>query len=316
MHDHAQRRSVRLTASLVLAALVALPAAAGYRYQLADFAGPVRHDSPRLHADRHHDEIYTLYANEIRVFNRSGMEVYRFEADSRLGVVVDLAAEPGGDLLLLATGADQGHGLRGRLLMRCTYRGEPVEAVERRGWPDSLADLPVDRLFLQGERLVLVNMRQMRVIETGLDGTYLRDWDLGARLGIDESERETVQISGIAPGPGGSLLVTVPVLVKVFAVSPEGEVRSFGRSGSSPGLFGVVSGVATDEAGRLFVADRLRHAVMVFDEGFGFVEEFGYPGNRPENLSGPSDLVVDAQGKVYVAQRGGRGVSVFTPSNH
>lgn len=295
-----------------LALLALLPAGAAYQYSLADFTGTVRKDGPHLYADLGHDEIYLLHANEIQVFNRHGMEVYRFSASPALGLVLDLVVDPEGDLLVLSTGPERRFGARGSLLTRCDYRGEPIGEIERQGWPARLSEMPVDRLFLRGERLILVNVGEMHVIETGIDGTYRRDWDLGTALGIPPEDRETVRIEGIAMDPDGELLLTIPVMFKVFLVSPEGQVRSFGKGGSAPGLFGIVSGVAADDRGRLFVSDKLRHAVMVFNDSFEFLEEFGYPGNRPENLLGPGELAADDRGNLYVTQRGGRGVSVFS----
>ena len=54
-------------------------------------------------------------------------------------------------------------------------------------------------------------------------------------------------------------------LFSAFRLSPGGEVAQFGRPGSGPGKFGVVAGIAADEAGYIYVADRLRSVVLVFD---------------------------------------------------
>jgi hypothetical protein len=86
---------------------------------------------------------------------------------------------------------------------------------------------------------------------------------------------------------------------------------SFGRPGSSPGRFGVIAGVATDDSGNILVTDKLKCVVMVFDKGFTFLDEFGYRGTRPENLIVPDDIAVDRKGRVYITQGRRRGVSVF-----
>jgi DNA-binding beta-propeller fold protein YncE len=86
----------------------------------------------------------------------------------------------------------------------------------------------------------------------------------------------------------------------------------FGRSGSGPGKFGVVSGIAADELGNIYVADRLRSVVMIFDQNLIFQAEFGYRGGRQEDMLVPDDLVVDQQGdRIFVSQAANKGVGVY-----
>ena len=63
--------------------------------------------------------------------------------------------------------------------------------------------------------------------------------------------------------------------------------------------------------GYIYVADRLRSVVLVFDPSFRFQTEFGYRGDRPSSLIVPDDLAIDGKGNVYVGQAANRGVSVF-----
>src|SRR6185503_10591293 len=99
---------------------------------------------------------------------------------------------------------------------------------------------------------------------------------------------------------------------RAYAVSPEGEVTSFGKVGGAPGQFGVVSGIARDDQGRVFVADKLRSVVMVFDKSLRFVTEFGFLGLGADNLVRPDQLVLGEGGKLYVTQLYNRGVAVFS----
>ena len=109
----------------------------------------------------------------------------------------------------------------------------------------------------------------------------------------------------------GSIFLTMPTLFKVYKLSPDGSLTSFGRAGSSAGRFGIIAGVATDSRGDVLVSDKLRSVVMVFDKNLGFVTEFGYRGARPENLIVPDDLAVDRQDHVYMSPAHQRGVAVF-----
>jgi DNA-binding beta-propeller fold protein YncE len=107
------------------------------------------------------------------------------------------------------------------------------------------------------------------------------------------------------------MLFTVPVLFAAFVVSPQGEVRSFGRVGSGPGMFGIVSDIVSDDRGNYLVADKLRSVVMIFDATFGFIQEFGYLTTRPDGLIRPSRLAVSGSGRLYVTQMRHNGISVF-----
>ena len=121
-------------------------------------------------------------------------------------------------------------------------------------------------------------------------------------------------MTGFTVDGEGNIFFTVPVLFRVFKFSPDRKMASFGRPGSAPGRFGIVSGIVTDSRGNLLVADKLRCVVMAFDKGFNFLGEFGYRGTRPENLVVPDDLAIDTKDRIYVSQGRRRGVSVFALS--
>jgi DNA-binding beta-propeller fold protein YncE len=103
----------------------------------------------------------------------------------------------------------------------------------------------------------------------------------------------------------------MPVLFAVYRFSPDGKLTWFGRPGSAPGRFGIVAGIACDSRGNLFVADKLKSVVMVFDKDFKFLTEFGYRGSKPGNLIVPDEVAIDKRDRVYVSQARKRGVSVF-----
>jgi hypothetical protein len=124
-------------------------------------------------------------------------------------------------------------------------------------------------------------------------------------------ERPVTKMSGFNLDESGNMLFTVPVLFAAFVVSPHGELRSFGKVGSGPGMFGIVSDIVSDGHGNYLVADKLRSVVMIFDESFGFLEEFGYLTTRPDGLIRPSSLAVSGSGRLYVTQMRNNGISVF-----
>jgi hypothetical protein len=108
------------------------------------------------------------------------------------------------------------------------------------------------------------------------------------------------------------MLFTVPVLFQAFVVTPDGKMAgSFGKAGSAPGRFGVISGIARDDQGNYLVVERLRSVVMVFSKEFQFLMEFGYRGDKPGNLIRPNQVEMGNAGKIFVTQVRNRGVSVF-----
>jgi hypothetical protein len=300
--------------AIVIAGWMALGATAGappvqatYLYTLSNFSGSLPYDWVRIHVDPGTNEIYVLYQSLVRIFSPSGMEVYSFGDDLDLGQVLDAAVDGNGDVLLLSYKDSRA------LVTRCNFRGVPVASLEIRNLPAGLAFV-ANRMFLRNDRLYFVSTNASSVIITDLAGEFREHLDLLALVDADEKQKVGAEIIGFAVDGEGNLYFTVPVLFRVFKVSPDRTVTSFGRPGSAPGRFGVLSGVAADSHGNLLVADKLRCVVMVFDRGFTFLTEFGYRGARPENLIVPDDIAVDERDRVYVSQGRSRGVSVFALS--
>jgi DNA-binding beta-propeller fold protein YncE len=99
-------------------------------------------------------------------------------------------------------------------------------------------------------------------------------------------------------------------MFRAFVLPPFGQIRSFGRAGSAPGKFNIVSAIAADDDGNLYVTDMLKSAVIVFDKDLQFLREFGYRGDEPQNITTPIDIVVGGD-KIFVSQLAKQGVSVF-----
>jgi hypothetical protein len=286
--------------------LVASPAAASslqasYLYPVAALSGPLRTSAATLSYDAKHHELYVVSDGLVRVVNESGMEIYTWPQDSELGPVYAVAALDDGDVLALHY---RGAGL---VLVRCNFRGEPVGEVPVEG----LSGVRASHMAYRDGKLYLANLGDARtVVVVDLAARrVVRSVELVKALGLESVQAEYA-VDAFAVDVRGNLLFTVAPAFKVFVLSPEGEARSFGRSGSGPGKFGIIRGVATDDAGDIYVTDALKSAVLVFDADFKFLGEFGYRGNRPGNLVGPRDVVF-AEGKLYVSQQARRGVAVF-----
>ena len=281
-----------------------------HAYNLADFTGTVPFSHVGLSVDRPHGEVLVLDANAVHVFNDSGMETFQFDIDpTPYGTLVGLTADTNGDLLGIGY-ANDGSGAWS--LERFSYRGDPRGNIPVVGLPEAYQAIQPSSLFLFKETLVLVSRTQMLMVVTDRKGSFLRGLDLGALIEVPEKERASTEIGGVSLDATGAILFTVPVQFRAFIVTPDGKPASFGKAGSAPGQFGVVSGIARDEKGRTLVADKLRSVVMVFDESYRFVTEFGFLGLGFDNLVRPDQIALGAGNKLYVTQLYNRGVSVFT----
>lgn len=294
---------LRLVAAHLALLAAASPAGAlepRYAWNLATPGGAFRSSGVLLSYDAKARELFVLDGGTVRVFGESGMETFAFGADAALGGVRDVAALDGGDLLVLSGAAPA--------LVRCNFRGEPVATIAPR-LPAGLAGFSPAFVRARGDRVYLADPRAMTVVVLDLSGAFVRSYDVAALLDVADKREET-GFRGFGVDPAGNLLFTVQPLFLAAVVSPEGEVRSFGKKGSGPGKFGVVGAIAADERGNVYVADVLRSVVLVFDPEHRFVREFGYRGKAPGNLVVPADLAV-GNGKVFVSQYASRGVSVF-----
>jgi DNA-binding beta-propeller fold protein YncE len=85
----------------------------------------------------------------------------------------------------------------------------------------------------------------------------------------------------------------------------------FGKPGSASGRFNIVTGIARDSKGNYLVVDKLKCAVMVFDQNFKFITQFSERGYKPGYLVAPDDIAIDNRDRIYVTQTARKGVSVF-----
>ncbi len=309
------------TALRVLAFAAALLGAVGttvaegvqlaYRHQLSDFGGTIPFMGARVRVDDANDETYVLEGNSFRVFGPSGMEIYSATLDPAGGNYHDVAFDGSGDLFLLGvrTGTDAGG--TAFFVERCDFRGEPKERIHARALPEKYWGFAPNYLVMHDGRFVLVDASQLTVLVLGRTGTFERALDLAPLFEVKDGERGNLEIGGFAIDPKGNMLFTLPARFTAFVVSPDGRVASFGRGGSRAGQFGVVAGIAGDLRGNIYVADKIRAVVMVFDKDFRFLTETGGYGDRPENLVGPAGIALSASGKLFVTQIRKRGVSVF-----
>lgn len=285
-----------------------------YLYSLANFHGKIPYNDVRVRVDRDRDEVYVVERGIVRIFNESGMELFWFGDNPELESIYDLAIDEKGDIFLLSFDLTNPNDPK-YFLIRCNYRGDAKEKQTVTGLLPEFAGFFPNYMFYRDGNFLFLSSSKMKVVVTDRKGVFLKGYDLADILEIPEEDRPGTEVFGFNLDSEGNMLFTVPVLFQAFVVSPDGKVAgAFGKAGSAPGMFGVVSGIAKDDRGNYLVVERLRSVVMVFNKNFQFLKEFGYRGTNPGNLIRPNELAMGASGKVFVTQIRNRGVSVFSLS--
>ncbi len=270
-----------------------------YLYSLNDASGKRALGWAALNWDASASELFVVSGGVVDIFNDNGLITFSFE-ENAFGTPVDAAALPAGDVYVLGV-------LEGRTrLVRCNFRGEPIAPVELKGLSSEFADGFVpNAIVVRDGRLYLADRNSLKVAVARPDGAVEKTYDLAVLIGLGPHERADAMMRGFSVDRDGNLLFTVASVFSAYVVTPSDKVRMFGKRGSSPGKFNIVTGIASDDEGHLFITDSLRAVVMVFESGsFRFLGEFGYRGDDPENLVSPYSVVV-GNGRVYVSQSRG-----------
>ena len=281
-----------------------------YMYNLSDFYGSVPFDWSRPYYDPRTGEVYVSSGGTVRIFNLTGMEVYSF-SEGELGMIQDISTDLEGNILTLSWSSPEYY------IGRCNYRGDLLKEIRLAGLPGDFSEFAPNRMIHRDGEIYLVDRTRLRVAVIDMNGAFRRGYDLAPLIEVKEENRQEKDIFGFTLDGDGNMLFTVPAQFTAYKVTQEGKVSSFGKRGSTPGKFGVASGIASDGKGNIFVADTLRCVVMIFDKEFQFQSEFGYRGLAPGRLIGPRELEVDAgNSRVFVTQLRKRGISVFGVSEN
>jgi DNA-binding beta-propeller fold protein YncE len=125
--------------------------------------------------------------------------------------------------------------------------------------------------------------------------------------GIDGIDYRTIRRPGppfnrptnLAVAPNGSLYVTDGYgNACVHNFSHDGRLlATWGGPGSGPGQFNLPHGIAVDQDGRVYVADRENSRIQVFTAAGRFVVEW-------LDVARPMQIVLDGKGRAFVAEVG------------
>ncbi len=327
---------IRLLIFTVVAAcfFVAMPAfevsaelSASYKYNLANFSGTVPYMWALLATDPANSEVYVMDPGDrdIRIFNETGMEIFRFGEEGEFAWAKDLTVDEEGNIYLLSLKS------QGFTITQCNFRGEPISEIQVEGMPDEFAGIRPELMNYTSGKLYLVDPMRLSIVVVDLHGRFDRGFDAKKmikeleendarkkkRARIERNDQTTINdITGFGVDSNGNMYFTISTMFAAFRLSPDGKLGSFGKPGSTRGSFGVAAGIGADDMGYIYVADKLRCVVIVFDQDFKFVTEFGFRGFGPGNLIVPNEIAVARDGRVFVSQAANRGVSVYTVSHN
>jgi hypothetical protein len=301
--------SVFILTALSVSPAPAASVSSNFLYALSDFTGAIPFMGGRVHIDKDRGETYVLYQNIVKVFNDKGMEIYRFGYSEDLGRVQDIAVDREGDILTLSY-VEKGTDLEA-VIIRCNYRGDPLERIAIKGIPSDFKEFHPGSIVYREGQIYLCDGANLRIAVIDTGGQVQKTIDLVPISDLREEDRGDVQLGGFSVDDNGNILYTLPVLFTAMVLFPDGKTASFGEPGSLPGKFGVISDITRDSRGNIFVADRLKSVINIFDSSYNFLMEFGGRGSAANNLIVPQDIAVDNNDRLYVTQLANRGVSVF-----
>jgi hypothetical protein len=306
-----------LATLLILLTLAYRPAVAAvdvhYRYALANFSGPLKSFQAKLAISRKADEVFVFdpVKKDIRIFNEHGMEIFSLGEEDEFAWLRDFTVDDESNVYVLF------RDFRSNGIPEYNFRGDLVNRIKVQNLSAEFVDLDPSIIVWRQDRLYLVDVDTLRIVVLDQEGMFQTGYavltqvrEAALSLSRKKQKNPILDMFGFNVDDHGNMFFTVPMIASVFRVRPDGRIDRFGKAGSSAGQFGVVSGVAVDEHGYIYVSDRLRCVVMVFDKEFNFVSEFGYRGYGPSNLIVPSDVAV-YNGNIFVSQAANRGVSCF-----
>jgi hypothetical protein len=277
-----------------------------YLYNLSDFDGTIPYNAARTFADEKWGEIYVVTTGGVDIYNSSGMQTFHFDYDRELGGVFDAAVDEKGNILLL-TYRDGVY-----RITHCNYRGDPKFSVQLQTLPPEFDDFKPGRMVFRDGRIYLVSQAAMKMVIVDESGAFIAGYDFAVIFNMNDQQRVDNGIEGFTLDSKGNILFTIPALGRGYICTDEGVITEFGKRGSGPGKFGVPSGIASDKDGNLYVTDKLRGVVIVFDKNLNYIKEFGYRGLRPGNLIVPNEITIDRKTiRVYVSQMRRRGVNIY-----
>ena len=149
-------------------------------------------------------------------------------------------------------------------------------------------------------RIYLAEFYNKRVEAYRLDGTLLFQVGQPGRVWSGALNYPT----DVAVDEQGFIYVADAYNHRIQKFSPEGEyvekwggIFGWGIPASWPGWFRVPSGIAVDQAGRIFVADSANHRLVALSPSGDVLDQWDL--DRPTQLFSPNRVIVGPEGRIF-----------------
>ena len=124
------------------------------------------------------------------------------------------------------------------------------------------------------------------------------------------SQKYAFKAEAFVVRPDDSIVAWLSDTREAALVDASGK-KTLMRYGVEQGQVKNPRGFASDQSGKLYVADTGNNRMQIFDSSGSFVSSFGEGGSKEGNFSGPSGLAVNSKGNIYIADTGNKRVQVF-----
>lgn len=209
--------------------------------------------------------------------------------------------------LVCATGAGACLATIGGCMQPVAGQGVADRVYGKNGYSDGQFQKP-RAIAIDGNDEIYVVDLTGRIQVFNPDGEYQRHWNTPAT----ENGRPT----GLAIGNDGIVWVADTHYFQALAYTPEGELledRSiFGEAGFEEGKFGMLTEVAEDSEGRLYLSEYGENdRIQVFASDGRYLFQIGSHGTEDGQFMRPQATALDAQGRLWVADAGNHRIQVF-----
>ncbi len=168
--------------------------------------------------------------------------------------------------------------------------------------------------------LYVADFYNHRIVQLKRDGTFIRQWGTTGKSGIWPGQFGYP--TDVAIGAGNRLFVADGYNDRIQVFDVNGDFSSmwggpWGMNIHGPfnGWFATVTGVATDKAGNVFVADFYNNRVQKFSADGTFLSSFGTRGSGPGQFLYPIAVAISDDGSVFVADYGNNRIQKWQPGH-
>ena len=178
----------------------------------------------------------------------------------------------------------------------------------RRGLSDGRFQKPRAIAIDRQDRIYVVDMTARIQVFDG-DGKLLRP-------PMQTPQWENGKPTGLSTDRHGNLLVADTHYYRVLFYAPDGTLlkdRTLGGTmGNGPGEFGLVTDVAEDSQGNIYVGEYGEYdRIQKFSEEGKFLLQWGGHGEAPGQFVRPQSIVIDRQDRIWVADACNHRIQVF-----